>query len=325
MASRIYSEFSSEIVWIRRRVLQHSLTLPQIFDRSARYYLNQRLKILSNPEWKYPPVAQFLPYAVFWLSRAFDCPKPRSVRKIALSLVYDIVSVTLVDDASDSGLEKWKNELLLSLAENYSSARLQLQSEVFPPRSSFWPILSDSRASFSRYLEWNSTYHASVDPLSDAFLEESSRYTVSLCLPAFAGVAILARRKAKIAEISRFLRSFFMGWRIADDIWDWKDDVRMPNLNNSTVLLLIKRRFATERVTREMVLSMFLDDDFVRLIYARIFQLLERARNDARRLDCPYLDEFMDSWIGYNTKKRDSLVESGELFQSRLRGLLLHG
>ena len=116
-----------------------------------------------------------------------------------------------------------------------------------------------------------------------------------------------------------------MGWRIADDVWDWEDDVRMPNLNNSTVLLLIKRTFATERVTKEMVWSMFLDDDFVRLVYARMFKLLERARSDARRLNCPYLDEFMDDWIDYNARKRDSLRESRELFQSRLAGVLLHG
>src|SRR5271169_778627 len=96
--SQIYSEFGSEVVWIKNEVRIHSLTLQSDFDPYVSYYLNDRLKILSSGPPAIARAAGFLPYGVFWLASAFQLHKQPSIRELTLGLVYEIISITLIDD-----------------------------------------------------------------------------------------------------------------------------------------------------------------------------------------------------------------------------------
>jgi hypothetical protein len=318
--SRIYSDFGPDIAWIKSAVQQHASTLPRIFNDAANYYLHKRLMVLSDVSPLDPRTNSLVPYAVFWLAKAFHYDERDSVRRLALAQVYDAIKVTVADDAVD--YQAKRNDTLLSLAEEYSRASEQLQSDLFPPESGYWRTLSECKAQEAKHLEWITTAHPIGRPLGDRFLEESSRYMVAVSLPSLAGVALLAGEEDKIDAIIRFLKSYCMTFRIADDIWDWEKDLRMFNLNNSTVLHLAKAK-SRAPLTKEAVVSMFLDEDFRAEVYGRILYFLRRAKREARILNCAYLEEFMADQISYHIDQRHSLLDSEKNFRKELSSLLL--
>ena len=247
------------------------------FQAFLHYYLNDRLKILTNAVPKEAKLGRVFPYSIFWLANALPKSELANVRRLALSGVYDCLSVTIADDLLDRQIEA-DRAILVALAGEYANMRAKLQRELFVPKSRFWDIVSYCRADAAKYNRWNSICTAWSEPLSDKFLRDSSRYVVSVLLPGLAGVAILARSENRIEEISRFLRTFSMAWRIVDDIWDWEEDLHVRNLNNSTILHLIRAKSGADKMSNEIVLAKFLDDNFVREIYQRALELLKRAK-----------------------------------------------
>jgi hypothetical protein len=318
----IYIDFVSDVVWLKNAIRRHALTLPPVFSDPLHYYLYDRLSILSSFVPKDSRFGRPTPYAVFWLAEAFHCSERTNIRKLALAVVYECLNVTITDDLADCDPES-SRAVLASLAHKYSNMCSKLQRELFASRSIFWNVASECKAGVARYNEWNETCSKRTEPLSDDFLQESSRYVVSVSLPGLAGVAILAQKEEKIDEISRFLITYSMAWRIVDDISDWEKDLRVRNMNNSTILHWIFSKSGFKKMTRDVVLAMFLDEDFVNQIYGRVLDLLNKARQDSKRLDCAYLDEFMDSQIAYQTSQRDLLLDSKKSFQKDLTNLLL--
>jgi hypothetical protein len=317
----IYSEFDPEILWIRNAVSEDALKLPSPYERFLDYYLNDRLKILTNPLPREAKLGRIFPYAVFWLAIALPNKDIGNVRKLALSGVYDCLSVTIEDDLIDCHLEAGR-ERLTALGDNYAKARNKLRRELFGPNSRFWDILSDCNTEHALYKKWNSSYNEWADPLSDTYLRNSSRYVVSVLLPSLGGVATLAKSEDKIDGISQFLETFSMAWRIVDDIWDWQEDLQVRNLNNSTILHLIKSELKAEKISEEDVLAAFLDDKLVQTIYQRVVELLKSAKESSHEIICPYLEQFMENQIDYYASQCDSLLGLNKSFQKDLTSLM---
>jgi hypothetical protein len=128
-------------------------------------------------------------------------------------------------------------------------------------------------------------------------------------LPSLTALALVTDNEREISKLSDFLRNFSMGWRIFDDLCDWRKDLEIDNLNNSSILLYILQNIHGEQdLDEEIVLSMFLDHEFIRKVYGIILKFNNLAKMDVSAFDCAYLSKFMDEQISFHTKRRDSML-----------------
>ncbi len=136
-------------------------------------------------------------------------------------------------------------------------------------------------------------------------------------------MAIYTDNEREIPTVSKFLEHFSMGWRIYDDLNDWRKDLKARNWNHSSVLFYASHNAGgTVDLSEEIVLGMFLSTDFIKEIYGALLGFLRAARKDASALNCPYLSKFMDEQVSFHTRRRDILLRSNLEFYEQLGNIL---
>jgi len=326
LGSEIYADFSKEINWIRERIREEILTLPNSLKSLAEYYVGKRLIILSDkarPIKFDPELGRPIPYVAFWFADAFGLTNKQVTRKLALGLVYSSLATTVRDDIIDH--ESPSELRYVTLANMYLHRYLVIFDDLFDPDSKFWYHLASCIKELARYESWNliSNYEHSFDPFSKSFLEESSRYFSAVVMPTLAALAIATNNERKIPLVSKFLQHFSMGWRIYDDLSDWRKDLKIDNWNHSSILLYALQNVdGKSKLDEEVVLSMFLSADFIKKAYGAMLGFFRTARQDVSAFNCSYLSRFMDEQISFHTRKRDGLLRSSLGFYKQLSKIL---
>ena len=250
-SSEIYSDFSKEIHWIKKRIQEDVDTFPESLQYLVEYYLKKRLKILHDKKQRIrfdPELGRPVPYAVFWFADAFGFLNKETTRKLALSLVYSSIVTTIRDDTADSDpLSRYQYSIL---ANTFLHKYFMIFEEFFDPDSRIWYFLSNNIKEMVRYERWNHAfqYKQGVDSFSDDFLEESSRYFSAVVVPTIAALAILSNNEGKIPIVTEFLREFSKGWRIFDDLTDWRKDLEVRKFNHSSILIYVLNRIDRKSV-----------------------------------------------------------------------------
>jgi len=326
ICSEIYTDFSKDINWIRERIQEEIITCPNSLKSLAEYYVRKRLIILSDKARtiKFDPyLGRPVPYTVFWFAEAFGLTNKEVTRRLALGLVYSSIATTIRDDIID-------NELLselsyFALEKTYLHRYLAVFNELFNPDSKFWYYLVNCIKELARYESWNltSNYEHSFDPFSESFLKESSRYFSAVVMPTLAALAIATNNERKIPIVRKFVKHFSMGWRIYDDLKDWRMDLKVKNLNHSSTLIYTLQNVGGKsKLNEEVVQSMFLSTDFVKKAYGAMLSFFRSARKDVSAFNCSYLSRFMDEQISFHTRKRDSILRSSSDFYKQLSKIL---
>lgn len=244
---------------------------------------------------------------------------------LALSLSYISLTVSMRDDLLDERTPPI--DALICLSNMYHYEYFKIFKAIFPRRSEFWFVLSSCSNEWSKYEIWRSNFKYQnkelFDPFSERFLKESSRYLVAITLPTLAAIAIITHNEKKITTITRFLKNYWMGWRIVDDIRDWYGDLKVRNFNHSSVLYYsLNKTKDSSKFGRENATSIFLDDDSINDIYGAVHRYFALAKKDASIFNSHYLDKFLDTQISFHEDEKDHLLQSRSYFHRRLNNLV---
>jgi hypothetical protein len=264
---------------------------------------------------------------VFWLSDAFGLKDIEITKRLALGLVYSSLAFAVLDDTIEQETQSTSSNL--ALANMYLHRYLNSFEGLFKQDSKFWHYLATSIKEFTLLVYQDFTYKhefqdiASLDPLSEPFLLESSKSYSALVMTTFAAIAYVTNNEAKIPQLTKFWNDYAMGHRIYDDLNDLHKDLRMDDYNNSSVLLhALQKTDNKSKLDEELVWSMLLDTDFIEKIYGTMLGLFKRAREEASAFKSPYLTTFMDELIRTHTQKRDSLLKTKSNFYKELNRIL---
>ena len=244
--SRIYSDFSYDIEWIRRRIASDVGSLPPALVALAEYYTKGRLKVVKGT-WAFrvpdKRMGRPIPYLAFWAAGALGLADEHIRRLSGLSLVCSSIATTIRDDVLDSpGYNSGKARLDGFWSRKY----LETLKEVFPDQRGFKRVTSSADAEWGRYTRWQSDPRGfgHLRPFSADFLWESSRYYIACALPPLSAIAYAVGRKEEVPRITRYLREFSMGWKIFDDLMDWEKDLTVKEMNRSSVLLYLRNQMS---------------------------------------------------------------------------------
>jgi hypothetical protein len=322
---KIYSEFSDVLLWIRDKHRQELSEFPKSLRTLAEYYLKTRLAILNDdPITIDPRFGRPFPYLVFWFANSFGFKKPEVINELALSLSYISLTVSLRDDLHDEKVSDLHNHVCL--ANLYFEKYYNIFKNFINGKSKFWYVYSSCLNEWAKYEIWNIlfNYENYINPLSETFLKESSRYLVAITLPSLAALAVLTRNEGKIGYILDYLRHYWMGWKIVDDLRDWEIDLHKAKLNHSCVLYYAlkkaKRRYELEK---EYVISILLSTDSIDAIYNAIQGFYIAAKHDISVFNSGSLDKFMDTQISFYDDEKRNVLQSRSNSYNRLFRLLL--
>jgi hypothetical protein len=330
--SKIYKDFTEDIYWIREQIQADVRFFPDSMKPLVEHYIKKRLLIIPSKERIFGSSFDYelgrpVPYATFWFADAFGLKDEAVWRELGLGLLYSALATTIRDDIIDG--EGPQDPRRTSLLNFYNHRYLEIFDSLFPRDSSFWYHLSRGIQETARYESWNLLFDKGleIDPFSEAFLQESSRYFSAVVMPTLAALAVLTGNEGEVEVTSRFLRHFSMGWRIYDDFCDWKKDLKRENVNHSSILLYSKQRIqGITKLNEKAVHLMFLDTNFINDSYGAILRLFTKAKRDVTGLDCEYLDKFMDEQLSFHSRRRKLILErSGEVnsgINEKLRAIL---
>lgn len=313
--SEIYNDFSNDIYWIRERIQEDTHLFPDSLKPLVDYYIKKRLIIIPDKSHPIPnhyidyELARPVPYATFWFADAFGIENKLITRKLGLGLVYSALATTIRDDIVDR--ESPTDPRCFKLYNYYNHRYLAIFDDLFDRESKFWYYLTNCIKEQAQYEKWNLLFDNAlgVDPFSESFLQESSRYFTAVVLPTLAALAVITNNESKIPKVDEFLRHFSMGWRIYDDLSDWQKDLINDNFNHSSILLYIFQKIQRDNnLNEEIVLSAFLSHEIFEKAYGAILSFNNAAKRDVSDFNCAYLSKFMDEQISFHTRKRDSIL-----------------
>ncbi|MDQ3902814.1 MAG: hypothetical protein M3247_04045 [Thermoproteota archaeon] len=306
-------------------------TLPESISSLARYYLTKRLFVLiKKPLAIDRRFGRPIPYLAYWFAMCFGLDDQKIISQLGLTLSYISLAVSARDDLIDGRIllnhKRISEHAHVCLANIYYDKYFWIFTNLIPRGSEFWYLLSRCLNNWSNHESWGFLFSAEnkTNSLSEKFLSHSSSYLVAITLPTIAAAAFLTGNQDKIPQITKFLRHYWMGWKIVDDIRDWQKDLDVPNFNHSSVLYYIKSKLDKgSTLNAESVTSMFLDELFIKNVYGAILRWYKAAKRDITCFDSPNLTEFMDSQIEFHTRERDSLLRSKLEFSQRINQILL--
>ena len=329
MINNIYSIFSEEIKEIKETVIADTKKLPKSLYPLVEYYLTKRLLIThgnSSQQIYDPHIGRPVPYAVYWFSDALGLKDQKIINKLALAMVYSSIATTIRDDIVDGETNSCAD--CFRLYKVFNCLYLGIFINLFKKKSQFWYILAESDREHDEYERWVMTQNGppEIDPYSDPYLLESSRYFTAVVFPSLAATALLSGNPTKVDRIRRFLLNYGCGWRIFDDLDDWMIDVAKNNYNNSTLLHSIQREYGKSlKLTPNEVWCMFLDKRFIEKTTNTMLKYFHAARREILPLKNGYLTKFIDDQINVQYKLEQFFSIRSTKFYEDIAGIIEKG
>jgi hypothetical protein len=324
VGSEIYSDFTSNIRWVREQVGEDVKNLPPSLGQMGKRIASERLFIVPDgihtprldPEFGRP-----IPYSVFWFADTLGIKDNTTVNSFALAMIYSSMSSTLRDDIIDSEELSGERLHLLELSNIFQRKYIEIFKKAFGRRSSLWRYLAQALDEELRYESWNKAFTLETcrKPFSPHFIEDSSRYFYAVVMPSLVAVALAAGAENKVAKIARFARHLSMGSRVHDDLKDCRTDLGIEDMNHSCILMYAGQCIGQgKELDEETLASLFLSEGFVRSIYEPILLYFNKAREDILPFNSRYLTKFMDEQLSFFARARDATLKR----QSNLLGSL---
>ncbi len=299
--SALYTEFVDDIEWIVDRVRRDYSTLPPPVKKIAKYYLTERVRVFpvsAQVGRTHPLVAKPVPFLVFWFSDALGLACRETQRSLGLTFLYACLSASPNDDLLDRRAFASRHQLYL--AHWFWDRYYRIFSDFFPSGSPFWHILANCTAAWRRSDQRSLVPKdmSGIAALSPRYLGMTSEYLRALMFPTLAAVALLSGKAHHLSVLRRFVWDYCIGWRIVDDLRDWRDDYATRNTSNSCVIkLLLSRLKPGVRASQDTLACILTDDSVTSEIYACIAKYYTRARREAEKLGAHYVERFVDEQL----------------------------
>jgi hypothetical protein len=326
----IYDDFSDEIVWCKKRILEDCKNLPESLIPLSQYYTSKRILVLPDKDRPVvmidPELGRPIPYIVFWVTEALGLDR-NIAKRLALGLLYATLAYVVLDDIVDE--ENDPTLLNVSLGNIYLHNYLASFDGLFDASSGFWHYLADSTKRFMKSLYDDYSFKhgkhdvSEFDPLSEQFLWRSCGSYSILVMTILVAAAYATNNVEKIPALDRFWYKYAMAHRLHDDLNDWMEDLVMEDYNYSPILIYALQHYEEKtRLSEEKVLSMFMSDEYVNRIYSVIFDLIRAASVEVSSLNEIYLSRYLDEQVIFHTRNRDGLLKTTSSFQRELTNIL---
>lgn len=304
----IYLDFQHSIRYIKANLNKDISDLPNGLQNVAEYYFTKRLSLLSGPVAVDRRFGAPIPYLAYWFSDAFAYRDQHIIDDFGLALVYASIVNCARDDLVDNDL-RFGNDSIIAFANTFHGKYYEIFKGVFPKTSQIWYILAECADDWAKCESWNYTFKHNFEdnPLANHFLNKSSKYLVSITLPTIAATAIASGNEKEISKITQFLQNYWMGWKILDDLRDWKEDLYKKNYNHSSFLYTAIHRTSQLAIGADenSIFSLLMNESFVRKIYESVNDFYIEARSFLVHLESNYLMEFIDRQLEYNRHQMD--------------------
>ncbi len=309
----IYLDFQPSIRNIKVNLIKDISSLPKGLRNVAEYYFTKRLPLLSGPVTVDRRFGAPIPYLAYWFSETFGYREQKTIDNFGLALIYASIVNCARDDLIDNDLQ-FGNDSIIAFANTFYEKYFKIFETTFPKISHIWYILVKCGDDWAKCESWNYTFEHDLEenPLDAHFLNQSSRYLVSITLPTLAAIAIISDNEKEISKIIQFLNNYWMGWKILDDLKDWKEDLYKKNYNHSSFLYAAIHRINHSGmcVDENSICSLLMEESFVKEIYESVNYFYCEAKSSLVSFESSYLREFIDRQLEYN---RDQLEYYSEL------------
>lgn len=213
------TDYTAELDEVFAETEQRIASLPAPFDDMGTAYLNAFHPLRRNSTKNY--ICYLLPY---WLNRSSSISGNDSAcRRMAVANVIVMLYFFIQDDLMDAPPPEWKERLVL--ANLLHAILVELYVPLFPASSPFWSY-------YRQYVtEWAfgvTTEHTGDDWIDRPICIAHKASPVKL---ASSGFMLLSGCDESIPAVSAMIDQVLITLQMADDLADWRDDVRQGNAN----------------------------------------------------------------------------------------------
>ncbi len=287
-----------------------ALELEIIFSR----YLNEvksidsslsRVYVEKMRELKRHDILVCLPY---WLTDAMSCHHPLNViRALALGNLYGTSYILVQDRIIDrqSNLLPDVNESRALLVSNHLYYKwIKEYQRVFPAPSRFWLLFEKYLVEYTNSILWEKQEH--WGKLHD-FAETDLKYLGQKLSPlkiSGAGMCLLNNRTEWIPLLSQLIEQYHIGYQLADDVSDWREDLR--NRNYTYYLTQIHKTASAPALSEQEIDGILLASTITNEVLEKSTLHYLKAREIAKQLSSQQLCTYLDDVIQRNEKQLTS-------------------
>ncbi|GEM_PF-2122491 len=334
-STKVYDDFSSNARYIRSKLKEQLATSSNDLRPLMEYYLSDRLQIFSTKNDHFDPQYGIpVPYLVYWFAEAFQYYDVSIVDQLALSLMYATAFCCIRDDLVDGRPtighinSNYSDHAYVALANLFMSKFLKIFRSMFPKKSVFWYYLVNSLDYWWNHEYWSRMFllagnknYPSGYFMSRGFLSQASGYMVGMALPPLSALAIKAKQKnGEFKHIKNFLVNYAMGYKIVDDLRDWKQDLK-EDCPQSTVINHAPAFISVlgNKMTEREINAAFYNQEFTKSVYRTILKFYSRAMKEIMRYPSAlYLKQYMGDQIEYFNREEQYLLAHQEKFRSSI-------
>ncbi|MDQ3903629.1 MAG: hypothetical protein M3247_08325 [Thermoproteota archaeon] len=333
-SNAVYDDFSSNATLIRNAFKKDLEGVEKDLYDLMNYYLTDRLYIF--PKEQFTTDAQYgipVPYLVYWFANAFHYGNNSVTNQLALTLMYAATFYCIRDDLIDGFIRTTatvnREHAHIALSNFFLSRYLHIFKRMFPQKSHFWYYLSMSLNEWWQHEYWSFSSDSVKGQnlnryfLSKSFLMNSCKYMIGLSFPSIWALAIKANRQKEFDSIKNFLRYYYLGNRIVDDLRDLEEDLTVKNYNYSSVINYAATFFPSQsRIGQREIKYVFMNEKFTSSVYGSILKYYSKARQCIEHYKSRYLIQFMNDQIEYFTKRRNYYTNQHKDFVSSVLNVL---
>ncbi len=176
---------------------------------------------------------------------------------------------------------------------------LREYQRVFSSDSSFWVLFEQYLAEYTRSIIWEKREH--WGKLND-FKEEDFKYLGQKLSPlkmSSTAICLLDEKKQWITPLSDAIENYHMGYQLADDIRDWKIDLK--NQNFTYFLTQIHKSADASFLSEEQAEQIIKSSSIVKEVIAKSEHFYSKAREISAEIGCKPLMEYLDEVLSANT------------------------
>lgn len=239
-----------------------------------------------------------LPY---WLLEFVDkIPPLNNIRALSLGnlfgSLYCLTQDKLMDGECDQDIQPILNIYYYKWVKEYH--------RVFDCYSAFWILFEKYLLEYSNSIFWERQEHwGKVKPYEekDLLFIGNKLAPLKMCC---AAICLMDGKEHFIPHFSKLICYYHIGFQLADDLKDWKEDLASGNF--SYLLTIIHNEFGEDSMTVDTIQDILRTTDVVDRIIEKSSHYYELARKMSRELGCDQLERF----VGYEMEKNTDLLQN---------------
>ncbi|MFW9874390.1 MAG: SPASM domain-containing protein [Candidatus Thorarchaeota archaeon] len=252
------------------------------------------LKIIPNIKGSFHSqnILILLPY---WLLEFVEnIPSLNKIRALSLGNLFGSLYCLTQDNLMDKKLDQNAQPLL----NIYYYKWLKEYGKVFSSQSHFWLLFEKYLIEYCDSIYWEKREHwGKVTTFSEKdfkFLGKKAA-PLKMCCSA---ICLMDNKLSRIPEFSQMIDDYHVGFQLADDIADWKEDLAAENF--TYLLLLIHNQFGKNFMTEKKINQVLKATDLIERVLEKSYYYYKKSLEQCKKLNCPPLEQYIKRTMNKN-------------------------